>query len=1104
MKKYLTVIVSTSCFIIRKTIFKTLLLVFTGNIIFAQENTICAVDYVFPVEDVSLFSQTANSNSYCFNTYVYVIRNDQGEGGVTEEQVDKMFIKLRKAFDPLGISFSWDNSITYINSNAQYNNDIPIGLSLLGLNHDDGIDIVLYPLGYPDNGGLASAIDGITAMAIFGINEYGDYGPMLETNVTVHEMGHVFGLNHTHGNFDSEPELVNGSNCMIAGDGFCDTPADPNMNYMVSDGCEFNSIGITDANEQTYDPDEKNFMSYSTPQCISSFSGEQINFMKNYIDGTGKFQNTLINSSTDPNNIPFSSSLTVNSSIVKNNNEVFNGDIIVNSDLTIEDCIIELTEGHRIIVNQGASLIIRNAILRTYTGALCYNPMEGKTEWEGIEVMPGVGNFTDVAVYTNSTLESSESGIYNPDGTSGFLNLAFNNSTLHGPAIDLSNTFGIQRLLKSNFDHTVNVTDNFHLKVEGCSFDFPMDSQESGIKALNTHLAVVKAYNGPNTTFTNCSKGIEFISSSAQSIRVSNTDFNKVLSGIDAKSVAGFLTFHDCTVEMRDPSGTLGFGTGLLIDNFIDFEVYNNDINGSGSSVQEGVEIKNAGLNDNPNLVINNTIDGCFKGILSTQAELGNMTSGVEFECNTFHNIANDNFHTSKIGPQQGRGGEVEGVPARPAGNKFDGTTIGFQDFNYEGGGWGPSQVKTYHYRDVGLENIQNYNDGSQATGFAVFETNLLTGGEVPQCTYPVVNNDPNPLPTAVTIRKNLLDNGDTGGSVNIVKTNSDTNPTSVLTEILGDSPWVSIPVVQTLFEYSQYYTEAQIAQVLVQNPGVLDDEYIYYLAFESGSFSQMNQQAMIQAFQNGDARIDFENGLVDDIRNGTLHIKNTFNNEADNQTFDQATIRTSLNDKMSYTKLYQIVESYLLENDYSGALNALSAKMDFDNFDPHLAIEKAKYTDLIQMESSLHAQGKDWSKVSSYDFNRLNTIATNYYGVATVKARNILEIYHGLSFGTFPPKPTYSPLSFIGSSPRSSQEDKSGAKVYPNPVQQKLNIDLDVDTGSFTFKLIRLDGKVIRFETLNGAKNTIDLSVMDKGVYLYEIILTDQTKFSNKLIIIE
>lgn len=207
---------------------------------------------------------------------------------------------------------------------------------------------------------------------------------------------------------------------------------------------------------------------------------------------------------------------------------------------------------------------------------------------------------------------------------------------------------------------------------------------------------------------------------------------------------------------------------------------------------------------------------------------------------------------------------------------------------------------------------------------------------------------------------------------------------------------------------------------------------------------------------------------------------------------------------KKIYTKRYQITESYLLENDYSGALNALSANMDFDNFDPHLAIEKAKYTDLIQMESSLHVQGKDWSKVSSYDFNRLNTIATNYYGVATVKARNILEIYHGLSFGTFPPKPTYSPLSFIGSSPRSSQEDKSGAKVYPNPVQQKLNIDLDVDTGSFTFKLIRLDGKVIRFETLNGAKNTIDLSVMDKGVYLYEIILTDQTKFSNKLIIIE
>lgn len=45
-----------------------------------------------------------------------------------------------------------------------------------------------------------------------------------------HEMGHYFGLLHTHGIDDNDSpgttdELVNGSNCTTAGDRICDTPA---------------------------------------------------------------------------------------------------------------------------------------------------------------------------------------------------------------------------------------------------------------------------------------------------------------------------------------------------------------------------------------------------------------------------------------------------------------------------------------------------------------------------------------------------------------------------------------------------------------------------------------------------------------------------------------------------------------------------------------------------------------------------------------------------------------------------------------------------------------------------------------------------------------
>ena len=46
-----------------------------------------------------------------------------------------------------------------------------------------------------------------------------------------HEMGHFFGLLHTHGysNTVKTDEFVDGSNCNEAGDYFCDTPADPRL-----------------------------------------------------------------------------------------------------------------------------------------------------------------------------------------------------------------------------------------------------------------------------------------------------------------------------------------------------------------------------------------------------------------------------------------------------------------------------------------------------------------------------------------------------------------------------------------------------------------------------------------------------------------------------------------------------------------------------------------------------------------------------------------------------------------------------------------------------------------------------------------------------------
>ncbi len=88
-----------------------------------------------------------------------------------------------------------------------------------------------------------------------------------------HELGHLFGLPHTHGG--SPDELVDGSNCATQGDYICDTPADPTLsNTVVNTSCIYTGTAF-DANGMYYVPDPNNIMSYSRKSCRDYFSPMQ-------------------------------------------------------------------------------------------------------------------------------------------------------------------------------------------------------------------------------------------------------------------------------------------------------------------------------------------------------------------------------------------------------------------------------------------------------------------------------------------------------------------------------------------------------------------------------------------------------------------------------------------------------------------------------------------------------------------------------------------------------------------------------------------------------------------------------------------------------------
>ncbi|MCB0642676.1 MAG: hypothetical protein KDC44_13600, partial [Phaeodactylibacter sp.] len=115
------------------------------------------------------------------------------------------------------------------------------------------------------------------------------YSGLKEQTTLIHELGHFFGLYHTH-EFSKDPnkmEYVSRYECDKRGDGLCDTPADPDISGYVDanrdvENCTCDLGGHQDPFGDEYAPSIENFMSYAPPLCRTSFSPGQLNRMKRY------------------------------------------------------------------------------------------------------------------------------------------------------------------------------------------------------------------------------------------------------------------------------------------------------------------------------------------------------------------------------------------------------------------------------------------------------------------------------------------------------------------------------------------------------------------------------------------------------------------------------------------------------------------------------------------------------------------------------------------------------------------------------------------------------------------------------------------------------
>lgn len=219
---------------------------------------------------------------------VHIVGNDGGGGYISLSKMLNAFDVLQRDFEPLGVYFCLSEEVNFINNSSYNNHDFSTGFQMMNLYNVPNV-VNNYIVDSPA-GNCGYYTGGAQAIALAeNCLDGGD-------RTWSHEVGHYFTLPHTFLGWNSDddlpidepaPQFVGGrrveradsSNCAIASDGFCDTPAD----YLAF-RWSCTSGGIY--GDSLLDPDSTRFavqgwpiMSYANDNCVgdfgSGFSGEQ-------------------------------------------------------------------------------------------------------------------------------------------------------------------------------------------------------------------------------------------------------------------------------------------------------------------------------------------------------------------------------------------------------------------------------------------------------------------------------------------------------------------------------------------------------------------------------------------------------------------------------------------------------------------------------------------------------------------------------------------------------------------------------------------------------------------------------------------------------------
>ncbi len=235
----------------------------------------------------SSYSIENSSDTLFLPVTVHIVGTNGGGGYFPLQTMLKSFCTLNGDFKASKIQFYIEGEVNYINNTEYYDHDWSAGFDMMFFNNvPNTINCYIVDSPAGNCGYYSGSADGVAlAKSCTGPSDH----------TWAHEIGHFLSLPHPFvgwEGFDYEfelpapfqvngnpVELLDGSNCAFAGDGFCDTPPDY-LSFRWNCNAGDISDPVLDPTGAEFEVDGTLFMSYSNDGCMNRFSDEQIDAMR--------------------------------------------------------------------------------------------------------------------------------------------------------------------------------------------------------------------------------------------------------------------------------------------------------------------------------------------------------------------------------------------------------------------------------------------------------------------------------------------------------------------------------------------------------------------------------------------------------------------------------------------------------------------------------------------------------------------------------------------------------------------------------------------------------------------------------------------------------